>query len=118
MDYVTKFRQRERIESEIARLNAQLEALDAPILGKDSDFAVGSTIVVTYRFSRSGANYTAALVKFSTDAWATTVNRLQRSVKIGNYGVTFDELSEYFKSRDILSAVLVGSDGVVFRRIV
>lgn len=109
-----KTTKQKQLEYQIAILAAELEELkNASVLGEDKDYANGDTIVVNYRFARGLYDYTAALVKSGENKWATTVNQIKGTASDGQ--ATFTQVANYFKHRDVVSAVVLGKDGAFTR---
>lgn len=109
-----KTAKQKQLEYQIALLAAELEELkNASVLGKDEDYANGDTIVVNYRFARGLYDYTAALVKSGDNKWATTVNQIKGTSSDAQ--ATFTQVADYFKHRDVVSAIVLGKDGTFTR---
>ena len=110
----SKTTKQKQLEYQIALLSAELEELkNASVLGKDEDYANGNTIVVNYRFARGLYDYTAALVKSGDNKWATTVNQIKGTSSDAQ--ATFAQVADYFKHRDIVSAIVLGKGGTFTR---
>ena len=109
-----KTAKQKKLEYQIALLSAELEELkNASVLGKDKDYATGDTIVVNYRFARGLYDYTAALVKSGEDRWVTTVSQIKGTPSDAQ--ATFAQVADYFKHRDVISAIVLGKGGTFTR---
>ena len=109
-----KTARQQQLEREIARLSAELEDLkNVSVLGDDEDYATGDTIVVNYRFTKGGYDYTAALVKSGENKWVTTVNQIKGTPRDAQ--VTFEKAADYFKHREIRSAFILRRGGALTR---
>ena len=100
------------LEAEIARLQAEIDSLDTQVFGKNSDFMAGDAIVLRYRFTVVGPEYTAALVKGTEGLWVTTTAQPRPKGPDGRW-VTFDQLSEHFARTEILSMLVIGKNASV-----
>lgn len=110
----SKTTKQKQLEYQIALLSAELEELkNSSVLGKDEDYANGDTIVVNYRFARGLYDYTAALVKSGENRWATTVNQIKGTSRDAQ--VTFAQVADYFKHRDIVSVLVLRKSGILAR---